>query len=101
MVSGALAKARIQLKESGGLDEMAAWGRGAFETAYTVLPKTSDLDALNTYILLNAHYSGAARERALDELYSEVDWAFSAGTTAAFAVAMLGLACWLFHRRDY
>ena len=41
------------------------------------------------------------RDRILEQVYHEVDWAFSAGTTAAFTVATLGVACWLFRRRDY
>lgn len=101
MASGALAQIRLDLKHSGDYDEMASWARALFETVYNILPKTSDLVSLNTYILSNAHFSAATRERILKQVYSEVDWTFSAGTSVAFILVMLGWSCWLFRRRDY
>ena len=73
----------------------------AFDIGYVILPKTKDLSLLSTYALSKSHLSEAAFERTFARILPEVDWFFSLGTTALFVACMLGLAAWIFHKRDY
>jgi len=73
----------------------------AFEIAYAILPKTKDISLLSTYALSRSYLSPAAFKNIFAHQLPPVDWAFSLGTTAAFAVVTLALAAWIFRRRDY
>ena len=95
-----MASARV-----GDFIDLCQWSNGTWlvttvEAAYTVLPKIKDLDAMNRLALSQGHLSDHARARSFGQL-PEIDWVFSLGTTAAFTAVMLGLAVWLFRRRDY
>ena len=100
MIAGAVATAR-QLSKGFGMFKMPEWLDRGLETIYTILPKTSDLSAMNTVFLAKAWLSPEARARVMLSDPPHIDYAFSFGTTAAFTVAMLALACWLFRRRDW
>ncbi len=73
----------------------------ALEAAYVVLPKVGDLSYLNTVFLSRSHLSPEAMERSIGNLLPDVDWTFSLSTTVAFTLAILALAAWRFHRKDY
>jgi ABC-type transport system involved in multi-copper enzyme maturation permease subunit len=72
-----------------------------FEWGYVILPKTTDLTHLNTYALSRSYLSPEAFVRTFGRELPPVDWVFSLGTTAAFTAVMLGLAAWVFRRKDY
>jgi ABC-type transport system involved in multi-copper enzyme maturation permease subunit len=92
---------RHALRLGGEWDGLPGWGQGLLNTTYWVLPKTQDLGLLNRMVLSKSELSPEAYDRLFGFVLPEVDWWFSVGTTAAFAVAMLGLAMWVFKRRDY
>ena len=94
----------VQLKQSLPMmlgDEVPAGVQKAFDVAYAVLPKTSDIGALNIVLLSRSQLSEEAYQRQFGAQMPSIDWAFSLGTTAAFVAVMLGLAVWVFGRRDY
>jgi ABC-type transport system involved in multi-copper enzyme maturation permease subunit len=72
----------------------------SLDVAYAVLPKTADIGLLNQYFLSRSHLSPEAMARVIPLEMLKVDWLYSLGTTALFTAAMLGLAVWVFHRRD-
>jgi len=73
----------------------------ALDVAYAILPKTKDIGELNTFFLSRSHLSPEALRRIIPENAIDVDWLYSFGTTGLFTAAMLGLAIWIFRRRDY
>lgn len=75
--------------------------RESLEAAYTVLPKVSDLGTLNSLLVTRVHLGNEAFERLYGFAFPKIDWALSVGTTAAFCVACLAFAAWLFRRRDF
>lgn len=78
------------------------WVRPAADVFYFFMPKTSELKAINTYFLLKT--SGVSEEmvgpEAIRQL-AQLSWGTTLGSTALFIGVMLGLACWIFSRRDY
>lgn len=100
MIAGAIAGVRQASKGLGFL-KMPDWVDRTVETVYTILPKTSDLSSLNTVFLAKAWLSPEARARVALADPPHIDYLFSLGTTALFTAAMLGLACWIFERRDW
>lgn len=84
---------------SGVVDGAARWQK-LVDGVYWLLPKCSDLVALNQELL--------ARERLSPELAAmlfpptpPIDWWFAGGTTALFAAAFVALAAWWVARRDW
>ncbi len=76
------------------------WVKTLIEVLYTILPKITDLDTLNTWLFSKATLDPMAYDRIMKEL-PEVDWFFSLGTSFAFAAVVLALGCRLFYKRDY
>lgn len=70
------------------------------------LPRTSELNQASTYFIvkgnlgpeLDALLEGQGQGRSRD---LAPEWLSLGLSSAAFIVAMLGLACWIFSRRDY
>ncbi|MBL8900987.1 MAG: ABC transporter permease [Planctomycetes bacterium] len=86
---------------SSGFAEYSAGVRGTMKVLYTVVPKTSHIADLGQRWLIEARLGGPdGVGRMLDDV-QQFDWAFSLGTTVAFTVACLALACWRFRRTDY
>lgn len=75
--------------------------REGLETAYTVLPKVADVGTLNELLVSRVHFGADAFDRLYGFAFPDIDWALSAGTTAAFLVACLALAAWRFRSRDF
>jgi hypothetical protein len=84
-----------------GGDDAPRWLVSTVDVLYGILPKTADLKTFNTLFLARSHLSPEALKRTFADALPPVDWVFSLGTTAAFAVVMLALACWVFQRRDH
>ena len=100
MLSGAIASVR-QLSHAGGIVKLPSLLERGLEVVYWVVPKTSDVGAMNQQALAQAWLSPEARARIGLAGLPHVDYALSLGTTVAFAALMLGVACWLFRRRDW
>ena len=99
MVSGVIVGLRHQLRE--GQFELPGWADQTFETLYAVLPKTADLALLGKYWISKSSQLTEVFAKEMLENVAVVDWGYSLGTTAAFLAAVLGLASWLFSRRDF
>ena len=99
MISGAIVEWRTVVKT--GVFQQADWLNNSLEVIYTILPKTADVSALNQRLLARAYLSPEALQRVGLTKLPHVDPWFSFGTTAAFVAVVLGLACWMFRRRDF
>jgi ABC-type transport system involved in multi-copper enzyme maturation permease subunit len=70
------------------------------DAVYFVLPKPTDIFQLfERYMSTGPSMSDSARMAA--KLLAGLNVWMVAGTSAAFTAAVLGLACWVFSRRDY
>lgn len=82
----------------GGWPPWAAW---TVDAIYYVLPKTSDLDAINGYLIARGNL-GAEETAALPTLpVMELDWTLIFVSSGAFLVFFLAMSCLSFSRRDY
>jgi ABC-type transport system involved in multi-copper enzyme maturation permease subunit len=99
-LSSVVVNTRQVLPAMFGQSKPPGWLGRTLDTLYTILPKTTDIAHVNSHFLSRSHLSPEALRRTLPDL-PRVDWLHSLGTTAAFAALMLGLAVWVFRRRDY
>ena len=70
----------------------------AIEAVYTVLPHTSDLDAMVDRQLMRGFAVGGRLRRLLES--GEFSWRAGVGLTLAHAAVFLAIACAVFARRD-
>jgi ABC-type transport system involved in multi-copper enzyme maturation permease subunit len=70
------------------------------DSVYYVLPKPGDLSRLNQDLVLRntGNLDELIRQQSLAAM---PEWRQTLGTSSAFIVVMLGLACWRFSRQDY
>jgi ABC-type transport system involved in multi-copper enzyme maturation permease subunit len=74
------------------------------DALYYVLPKTSHLSLLNIMDLASANLGETLTMDSGSQsnfLPEGVNWTMVLSTSSAFIVAMLGLSCWRFSRKDY
>src|SRR5262249_55600885 len=80
--------------------EPDGWFGGVVRTAHAVLPRTGDLNALNSRLLLRELMT--ANQLSGQEVdQKRFDWGESLGVSLAFIAVALGLACWRFSTKDY
>lgn len=84
--------------EGGGWEE---WPARIVNAVYYVLPKTSDMDAINAYVLAKANLGPEAVSFLPGFRAAGLDWTLIFGSSAAFLVFFLALSCIAFSRRDY
>lgn len=92
--------ATLMYRGRDALVDAPGWVIRLIEVLYTILPKVTDLDTINTWLFSKAKLDPAAYERLMAKL-PDVDWVFSLGTSFGFAAVVLALGCWLFQKRDY
>ena len=86
------------------LFELSPFWLSVVDTLYYILPKPSHLSTLNILELASANLGETmmADSGAAGEIVPEgVSWTMVLSTSSAFIVAMLGLSCWRFSRKDY
>ncbi|MCS6976899.1 MAG: ABC transporter permease [Gemmatales bacterium] len=73
----------------------------ALDAIHFVMPRLSDLSALNQRALLEANGMSGVLNQELRQAALRFSWTEALATSFGFIVVMLGLACWRFTRRDY
>lgn len=71
------------------------------DAIHFILPRLSDLSALNQEALLRANGLLGTLDQQRRQMTVEFSWTETLATSFAFVVVMLSLACWRFTRRDY
>lgn len=71
------------------------------EVAYTVLPRTKDIDVLMTRVIAGNLLSEAEYKHEDFDKLPDPNWWVSLSVTLGFIAVMLGLACWRFSVKDY
>ncbi len=77
------------------------WARRGLDFVYYVLPKTSDLKAVNNYLIARGNLGIEGVEVAEQMGLVPLDWTLIGLTSAAFLALCLSLACVSFSKRDY
>jgi hypothetical protein len=70
------------------------------EIYYFLLPKTGDISQLFEAYMTEGRVSQEA-QRIGEDLRRRLDPPTVVGTSAAFTLMLLGIACWVFSRKDY
>ncbi len=78
--------------------DVPAWADRLINVFYYPLPKPNDFDNINSYLMWRSTTGGEGK-MPFDVFVP--DWASTGVSSLAFAGIMLGLACWIFSRRDY
>jgi ABC-type transport system involved in multi-copper enzyme maturation permease subunit len=73
----------------------------AVDVAYTVLPRTKDIDVLMTMVIAGNLMSEADYKHEDFDKLPDPNWWVSLPVTLGFIAVMLGLACWRFAVKDY
>jgi ABC-type transport system involved in multi-copper enzyme maturation permease subunit len=71
------------------------------DAIHFILPRLSDLSALNQEALLRANGLLGTLDQQRQQMTVEFSWTETLATSFGFIVVMLTLACWRFTRRDY
>lgn len=81
--------------------ELPPWARRGLEAVYYVLPKTSDLKAINNYLIARGNL-GPEGVGFIEQMgVVPLDWAPVLISSAVFLAFCLTMACLSFSRRDY
>jgi ABC-type transport system involved in multi-copper enzyme maturation permease subunit len=78
-----------------------AWVERAVDTAWLALPKIKDVDSLTAQAISDGHGASAELRRMAQVSADQIEPLVSLGTTAGFSVVVVGVAVWVFSRRDY
>jgi hypothetical protein len=84
--------------EDNGPSTAPQWAVQGVDALHAALPRMDDLNALRSELIA----SDTTAPEDPEPTHSEWSrWAWAVGTSLAFIVVLLGLACWVFSRRDY
>ncbi len=100
-ISSSLGGVRQLFKSQMAPVVLPGWAEKAVDFVYYVLPKTSDLKAINNYLIARGNLGIEGVMDAERMGLVPLDWALIALTSAGFLVLCLALACVSFSKRDY
>lgn len=80
-------------------DKFPGWVLDVLQVLYLALPKTLRLELLGNHLLMP--HAGTRQAQDIAEQVARVDWLLDMGTTGLFTCVVLGLAVWVFQRRDW
>jgi hypothetical protein len=94
------AKSRARNRPKLKLDDVPEWVTTLTDVVHTVLPRTSDMDDLNSKLISESILSKAELKRKDLDNQEYPSWVEVIGISMAYIVILLGISSWRFVKMD-